>query len=232
MPTFLLLDEFRKVFEGSVYRPRSSTKGDQVASFLYEDLFNLSLSKRFTERVVGGSVVVNTGNTIRGKKGRRGDGTLGEIVPQVVATPEAGFSVKRGPVAQLEIGAEAKFLATKMIAQIDRVMNDLREQQRVFKKLSADVITIGIVGVNHASEFTSALGANSFDARVPPAKEAAEVVRRLRETVEPLYDELLILNYRATNRPPYAFEWVNDREAQEEYGSILTRIARQYDKRF
>jgi hypothetical protein len=177
-------------------------------------------------------IVVNTGNTIQGKKGRRGDGTLGEIVPRVVPSTEVGFSVARGPLAKLQIGSEAKTLATKMIAQIDRVMNDLDGQAKTFKKHSRDAITVGIIGVNHADAFTSALGDNFFDAKQPPSKESAEVIRRLNQFVEPHYDELIILPFKATNRAPFRFEWVNETKTRNDYASALIRIATEYEDRF
>ncbi len=48
----------------------------------------------------------------------------------------------------------------------------------------------------------------------------------------PVYDEFLVLRYKATNEPPYPFEWVDYRDTVQEYGSILTRISRNYEKRF
>ena len=62
-------------------------------------------------------------------------------------------------------------------------------------------------------------------------QEAAEAQRRLMTDAAPFYDEFLILRYRATNEPPYPFEWVDYQDAVQEYGSILTRISRNYDQR-
>jgi hypothetical protein len=42
----------------------------------------------------------------------------------------------------------------------------------------------------------------------------------------------LILRYRATNAAPYPFEWVNREATELDYGAALTRISREYDKRF
>jgi hypothetical protein len=119
-----------------------------------------------------------------------------------------------------------------MIAQIDRVMNDLDGQVKTFKKHSKDAITVGIIGVNHADAFTSALGDNFFEAKQPPSKESAEVIRRLNHTVEPLYDELIVLPFKATNRAPYRFEWVNESKTQNDYASALIRISSEYESRF
>ncbi|MGI8989782.1 MAG: hypothetical protein ACR2I2_09385 [Bryobacteraceae bacterium] len=65
-----------------------------------------------------------------------------------------------------------------------------------------------------------------------PIQEAAEAQRRLRANAAPVYDEFVTLRYKATNEPPYPFEWVDFKDAVQEYGSILTRISRNYEKRF
>ena len=65
-----------------------------------------------------------------------------------------------------------------------------------------------------------------------PYQEATEAQRRLLANAAPLYDEFLVLRYRATNEPPYPFEWVDYTDTVQEYGSILTRISRNYEKRF
>jgi hypothetical protein len=52
------------------------------------------------------------------------------------------------------------------------------------------------------------------------------------DQARPHFDEFLILPYRATNAPPFPFEWVAYEEANLDYGAILTRISREYDRRF
>lgn len=203
-----------------------------MSSYLFEDLYLLGRSPKYVSRVKAHEIVVNSGNTIQGKKGRRGDGTLGELVPREQPKAINGFNVLRGSVAQLQIGTEAKTLATKMIAQIDRVMNDLETQAKTFKKHTHEAVTVGVIGVNWATEFTSVLGENTFDAKVPPSREAEEVERRIRDRVEPQYDELVFLSYKASNRKPYRFEWVNPSKTQKDYGSALVRISTEYEKRF
>jgi hypothetical protein len=226
-----LLQQFENTFSRSVYKHRVSTTGDIIASCLYEDLLSLGNSPKFVGRTQDGLVAVNTSNQIKGKKGRRGDGTFGKIVPGEKPVLVPGFRVPRAPVATLEIGAEVKIMATKMIAQIDRVMNDLVGQSITFKRHNSRAITIGIVGVNFADEYTGYEGERSFDARTPPSREAAEIVRRL-ETIKTEFDELLILKYKATNRPPYSFSWVSPTDARLEYRSILVRVSDEYEVRF
>lgn len=226
-----LLEQFGTTFSGNIYKHRVSTTGDIIASCLYEDLLTLGNSPKFVERVRDGLVAVNTSNQIKGKKGRRGDGTFGKIIPGELPILLPDFRVPRAPIATLEIGAEVKIMATKMIAQIDRVMNDLVGQAITFKRHNSRAVTVGIVGVNFAHEYTGYEGERSFDARTPPSREAAEIVRRL-ETIKSEFDELLILKYKATNRAPYSFLWVSPVETRLEYRSILVRISDEYESRF
>lgn len=227
-----LLNAFRGTFEGKTYKHRVSTVGDLIASYLFEDLLEIRRSPKFVARATSHLVVVNAGNRIKGKTGRRGDGTLGELVPGAEERIVAGYDVRRGPVATLEIGTETKIVATKMTAQIDRVMNDLIGQAEVFRKLSDSAIKVAIVGVNFAAAYTGHEGTRTFEAKVPPEREAPEIVRRVNQFVRPHFDELLILRFRATNRPPYAFEWVDEDDARLEYGSILVRVSNEYERRF
>ena len=232
MDNFGLLRAFEKVFNGRQYKHRVSTTGDLIASCLYEDLLSLGDSKKFLERVKSQMCVVNTSNLIKGKKGRRGDGTFGRIVPGIQARSVEGYSVSRGPVANLEIGCEVKILATKMIAQIDRVTTDLRNQADVFRKLNPNCIAIGIVGVNHALEYVGREGKRSYVAKKPPAKESAEIIRRLDRDVRAKYDEFLVLPYSATNKSPFPFSWKRERETADEYASLLVRVCDSYERRF
>jgi len=229
---FGLLRAFEKVFHGRQYKHRVSTTGDLIASCLYEDLLSLGDSKKFLERVKSRMCVVNTSNLIKGKKGRRGDGTFGRIVPGIQASSVEGYSVCRGPVANLEIGCEVKILATKMIAQIDRVTTDLRNQADVFRKLNPNCIAIGIVGVNHALEYVGREGKRSYPAKKPPAKESAEIIRRLDRDVRSKYDEFVVLPYSATNKRPFPFSWTHERETTDEYASLLVRVSDLYERRF
>lgn len=227
-----LLAQFRNTFQGQPYLHRVSTTGDRIASYLCEDLVALNRSPKLAARVESGQVVLNTRNRVTGKVGRRGDGMFGERVPTANPWREEGYKVGRGPVADVEIGAETKILATKMIAQIDRVMTDLTNQADTFKQLNARAIRVALVGVNHADAYTGYEGTRTHPAKLAPSKEAAEVVRRIEQHVGPRYDELIVLRFKATNRDPFPFEWVNEAETRAAYASALVRISAAYEARF
>jgi len=95
---------------------------------------------------------------------------------------------------------------------------------------------VGIVGINSSPVTTSYEGDRAFatDGRryKHPLQEAAEAEARLVAQAKPSFDEFLILRYRATNAEPYPFEWVDLQATELDYGAILTRIAREYDRRF
>lgn len=139
--TYNLLDAFRGVFEGQAYLHRRSNLGDWVAMHFYEDA--LGRSKRYVDRVDTGISVLNTQNRRQGIRARRGDGSFGEIVPQVNPIKDKGFVVCRGPIATIEIGIEVKILLKAMIKQIDRVINDLRGQVAHFKSRGGSPLCVG-----------------------------------------------------------------------------------------
>ena len=209
-----------------------STTGDTIAGYLYEDLLALGQSLKLVRRIKNGDVAVNTGNQIKGKKGRRGDGTFGRVVPgqPLIGTP--GLLVARGLVAHLEIGTEVKIGATKLIAQVDRVINDLSNQARVFRSHNPTVIAVAIVGVNYADSYTGWEKDRQFPAKTAPAREASDFANRIERAVEKHYDELLILRFKATNSQPYDFAWLNRAETEQLYGSALVRISAEYERRF
>jgi hypothetical protein len=218
------------------YRHRDSSLGDSVAWCLPEDLYALGKSQKFNSRVDSKQHVLNVQNRLRGIHARRGDGTLGEIVPNVLVEDVDGFVVARGPTATVEIGTEVKILAKAMINQIDRVMNDLQNQRREFSRAGGSPISLGVIGINQADNYVSYEGNVEWrtDGRGKkhPCQEAAEAERRLRSNVLPAFDEFLILRFRAWNEPPYRFQWVNENETTMDYGAVLTRILRKYDVRF
>ncbi len=234
--TYRLLDAFRAIFEGKQYRHRASNQGDRVARYLYEDLYTLGTSKLLRDRIDARELVVNVQNIRRGIRARRGDGTLGALVPGVVAVVEPDFRVARGPVASVSIGVEVKILAKAMIKQIDRVKGDLRKQVPEFRQGDERAVCVAVVGINHARYAVGYEG----DRRYPtdgkghrhPIQEATEAEKRLRNDVAPEFDELVCLRYEATNDEPYPFTWVNYDETCQDYGAALIRLAGYYDQRY
>lgn len=178
----------------------------------------------------------NLGNTALDRPSRRGDGTFGELVPTAIAISEPHFLVARGEVANIQIGAETKILAKAMIKQIDRVIGDLIRQVEEFKTTGGYPICIGIVGVNYASAYKSYEGATEWPTdgkkHKHPIQEAEEAEERLRRRAASKFDEFQILRFRATNIPPFPFEWVDLETTSKEYGALLIRVSREYDKRF
>jgi hypothetical protein len=228
---------FRQLFYGHAYLHRKSNQGDLVAVHLYEDLVAIGRAPKLIAGVKNGERVVNIANRRRGIDARRGDGTFGEIIPGEKAVFEEGFSVGRGKIATVEIGTEVKILAKAMIKQIDRVINDLRNQVAQFQLGSGNPICVGIVGINHAQRYVSFEGDRSYpttgkSGAPHPMQEAAEAERRLRAHASAEFDEFLILRYRATNEKPFPFEWVDYEGSRLDYGAALTRISREYDSRF
>ncbi|WP_419164220.1 hypothetical protein [Candidatus Palauibacter sp.] len=231
-----LLKQFQAVFEGNLYRHRSSTHGDRVAQYLYEDLYDLNQSPKFRDRVDDESVVLGSANRTHGVKHRRGDGSLGPIVPGESAIRDPGFVVARGSLATIQIGVEVKILAKAMIKQIDRVIGDLKRQAEEFRRSNPQAIALGIVGVNHACSYRSVEGDRVYEtgkgkSGPHPIHEAPAAILRLDET-KPAFDEFLILRFGATNREPYSFDWVDSTEARRDYSSALVRIAGSYQHRF
>lgn len=233
---YLLLDRFRSLFEGKPYLHRNSTLGDTVAWCLPEDLYALNRSQKLKDKIDSKHSVLNLQNKLRGIKARRGDGTLGEIIPHAVAIDMPGFVVARGPIATVEIGTEVKILAKAMIKQIDRVMNDLENQRKEFLTAGGNPISVGIVGINQAPHYVGYEG----EARWPtdgkkhkhPIQEAEEAEKRLLQRVASNFDEFLILRFSATNIDPFPFQWANQPQTEMDYGAVLTRILRKYEARF
>lgn len=233
---YSLLTEFRKLFEGRPYLHRNSSQGDKAVRYLYEDLRKLNKSAILSQRIDAKSRVVNTANKRVGIKSRRGDGAFGELVPVAVAVTDAGFLVSRGPLSSIEIGAETKILAKAMIKQIDRVISDLKRQVEEFEK-NGDPICIAVVGVNHATGYTSFEGTRNFPTDGTshfrhPSQEASEAIKRLEALARPAFNEFLILRFVATNIDPFPFSWINEQETLLQYSALLTRVSRLYDQRF
>jgi hypothetical protein len=232
-----LLVEFRRLFEGTKYEHRRSNLGDFVAMHLYEDLVAIKKSDRYVLSVESMSRVLNVQNKRKGIEARRGDGTFGELIVGEKPVIDPGYKVARGPVATIEIGVEVKILAKAMIKQIDRVKNDLTSQVRNFKHRagSSKPICVGIVGINYADVMTSYEGDRAYrtdGGKYKHPNQEAEQARQRLAAVSDLYDEFLILRFKARNEEPYAFEWVNEKETRLEYGAALIRISNEYEKRF
>jgi hypothetical protein len=236
--TYQLLDKFQSLFANGPYLHRVSTNGDAVAVQFYEDLLTLGRSKTFVSRTGSGLSVLNAQNKRQGIAARPGDGSFGEIVPNVSTVSKKGFKILRGPIATIEIGIEVKILAKSMIKQIDRVISDLKGQVTHFKSKGRAPITIGIVGINHAPHYLSFEGTREFPTDGKkykhPAQEAADAERRLLQHAAPAFDEFLILHFSASNQasPAYDFVWVNPTRTEHDYGAVLARVSQSYESSF
>jgi hypothetical protein len=231
---YRLLDAFRDLFTGKPYHHRKSGQGDFVAIQFYEDLYNLNRSARYISRVNQALSVLNVQNRRVGVSARRGDGSFGEIVPNVPPIADAGYTVKRGPIATIEIGIEVKIVHKAMLKQIDRVITDMRNQVAQFKTHHGSPITVGIAGVNCAQYTVSYEGPGRLyrttgkGGYAHPYQEADEAERRLRALAGPAFHEFLVLRYKATNEAPFHFAWDDPTKVMHEYGAILTRVSSRF----
>lgn len=227
---FRLLDAFRGLFDGQAYYHRNSTLGDFVAMHLFEDLRGLNLSPKLSARIDAAAVVLNQANRQQGIRARRGDGTLGQIVPGATAISDPSFVVRRAPVAQLQVGVEVKILQKAMIKQMDRVVSDLAGQAATFRSRSPNAVCVAIVGINRAP-YAIAYEGEQRPTRTDgkkhkhPNTEAIEAENRLRAEAAPHYDEFVVLRHAATNDPPFPFAWHNLNATQLDYGAALQRVA-------
>ena len=235
---YRLPTEFRRLFEGKIYKHRNSSQGDFVAMHLYEDLITINRSPRLIETAISRKDrVLNVQNKRRGVAARRGDATFGELIPGETAITDAGYLVARGPIATVEIGVEIKVLAKAMIKQIDRVINDLRNQVVQFKCGGGHPICVAVIGINQAETTIGYEGERPFPTTgkqgfLHPFQEAPEAERRLLAEAAPEFDEFVVLRFKATNAPPYPFEWVNYKETRLDYAAALSRISARYQQRF
>lgn len=231
--SYLLLEYFQSIFQGKVYRHRASQHGDAIARRFYEDLYALSRSEEFKKRVDTCEHIINLANAVVGRLGRRGDGTFGEGVPFGKTFREPGFNVALGEVANLEIAIEVKILQKAMIKQIDRVQGDLEKQADVFKGKNHRAITVALVAVNHAEQTTSYEGEREFIARgsAAPSVEGPKAISRLGDLGRK-YDEMMYLRFKITNVYPFPFDWMDFGETNQQYGSLLLRVLRNYEARF
>jgi hypothetical protein len=232
---FKLLMAFESLFRGRIYNHRNSSLGNFVATHLYEDLYAGSHSEKFRQRVDSRSCVVNVAGSTRGVKARRGDGTFGTIVPGTKPVQLPGFMVWHGMVALTQVGTEVKILAKSQLKQIDRVITDLVSSGKSLKAKSHRAITVAVAAVNFSEKYTGVEGSREFPIDRTPSRaerEAHETARRLEEQVAPVFDEFLLFRFRATNRPPYPFGWLNVAAVNADYGAALVRIGQLYEHRF
>jgi hypothetical protein len=237
-PKYRLLTEFRRLFEGKLYKHRASNQGDYVAMHLYEDLVTINRSVNLIDAVANRKDrVLNAQNKRRGVTARRGDGTFGEIIPGETPIIDPGYLVSRGPIATVEIGVEVKVLAKAMIKQIDRVINDLRNQVAQFKRGGGRPICVAIVGINCADHTVGYEGDRPFPTTgkagfLHPYQEAVAAERRLRDHAAAEFDEFLILRFKATNEGTFPFEWADYKETRLDYAAAIARISATYQQRF
>lgn len=233
---YRLLIEFEALFKGKQFLHRRPNQGDWLAAQLYEDLVMLGRSTSLLKGVETHRLAINSGNKIVGMAARRGDGTFGELVPNVAAIVIPGFAVARGPVATLEIGAETKIFSTALGKQQRERVGDINDQAATFRKHNVDAITVAIIGMNHAEPYSAYEGerVTKTDGKKykHPAQEAPAFVTLLTQEVKPNFDEFILLPYRATNEDPFPFEWLNQARTHEEYGASLLRVSNLYEKRF
>ncbi|MBI3106809.1 MAG: hypothetical protein HYY95_14775 [Candidatus Rokubacteria bacterium] len=230
---FRLLEAFRKTFAGTLYKHRDSTLGNKIGRELFEDLLAHELSPRYLQHVDGGLGAANRGGKIHTPKEiRRNDSIFGKPPAGVDLRPAAtGYRVPEGPVAEPRIGCEVKIIAKSQQKQIDRVISDLENFGRRIKTLNKKCINVAVVGVNHESDYVGYEGDRSFRHTLR-AQEPAAVMTRLKAQLIGIYDELLILRFRATNQPPYPFSWLDVKQTELDYGAALTRVAEIYQQRF
>lgn len=233
-----LLSAFASLFEGKRYLHRVSNLGDQVSVELYEDLYALGRSAKLVAAVDARRSGVGPANkTVTLERMRRGDGTFGALVDPAAARKFDDYHVARGAIATIDVGAEMKVLNKAMIKQIDRVVNDLEKQVRNWQRVSPEVVSLAIVGINHAAQTTSYEGEREFptDGKTHkhPTQEAFAAEQHIRERVieRQIYNEVLILRYRATNVPPYPFEWVDRPHSEQAYRASLIRLSQLIERR-
>jgi hypothetical protein len=231
---FQLLSKVEDTFKGRRYIHRDSQIGNRIADYLFDDLYALRQSSRFRADVDAMEAALNPKGISPGLKARRGDGSFGPVVPGHAPRARPGHLVPVAPTAAVDIGAEVKILAKAMIKQIDRVISDLCGQAQHFRTKSPSSIAVGIVGLNMADHYVSFERDRSYPTggrgAPHPAQEAPEAERRLLERAEPCFEEFLVLPFKATNEPPYLFEWVTPEDTKDRYASVLVRLLRLYER--
>jgi hypothetical protein len=233
-----LLSAFEALFAGHAYLHRDSSLGDSIAVEVYEDLYELARSPKLVASVdatMRGLGPRNKAVTLQ--RMRRGDGTLGELVDPGHARRFTGYALARGTVATIDCGVEVKILNKAMIKQIDRVVGDLTKQVRNWKDVSANVVSIALVGINHADYTIGYEGARAYRTEGKdhkhPLQEAPAAERHIVERVvnAGTYDEVVVLRYKAKNEEPFTFEWVNYEATRQAYRAALIRLSNKIESR-
>jgi len=235
------LTAFQALFDGKRYLHRNSTHGDKLALEFYEDIYSMGLSLKFIQHVDSIRRGISTKNTRAGVPARRGDGTFGEFIPGQSLITVPGYSIKRGPVATLDIGVEVKIINKAMGKQVDERISSLQKQSDYFvsgrdRQARDNPIRIAIIGLNHAEYTIGYEGTREYrtdgKAFLHPSQEVESATKRIKEELAPHFDETIILRYKTTNEDPYPFQWVNRKATELDYGASLVRIAKEYEQRF
>lgn len=248
---YRLLDAFRRLFDGREFHHRSSTQGDALALEFYEDLLDRSLQRlgptsKLIHRATNAERIVNLKNQNYGRNVRRGDGTMGEPLHDSRRVAESGFLMQRGTTVITEIGVEVKILSTALGKQRKERITGLNDQVKHFnvKHAAHPPLCVAIVGVNRATSYTSYEGdrrtvadgitRNQPGNKVhrPPSADASSVVQEINAQVGPNYTELLVIEFIATNAPPYPFSWANQLNVINDYNALLTRVSSDYEATF
>ena len=232
-PSFRLLDRFEHTFLGTKYRHRDSSLGNKIGRELFEDLILHRSDSLLAQRAATNTVVVNSEGKIHRQHRliRRNDSVMGLPPAGVMNLRQLpGCSFQLGPVADPHIACEVKIVAKSQAKQIDRVLSDLRGFAEGMKRLNERCINIAIAGVNHESNYVGYEGKRAFrDAlRVDESANTESILGQLTD----VYDELLILPFKASNQKPYPFSWLRPEAARLDYGAVVTRMLAEYEHRF
>ena len=113
---------------------------------------------------------------------------------------------------------------------------DWRWRKVRFKRGGGNPICVAFVGINFAERYVSFEGKKKWPTDGKkykhPIQEAGQAEQRLKDKAQSAFDEFQILRSRATNAKPFPFEWVDLGKTEMEYSSVLTRVSREYDRRF
>lgn len=228
-----LLHAFKQLFSGQAYLHRDSSLGDRVAVEVYEDLYELARSAKLVASIDGTYRGLGPRNkAVTLKRMRRGDGTLGELVDSASARRFPGYAVPRGTIANIDFGVEVKILNKAMIKQIDRVVGDLNKQVKEWKEISPNMISMAIVAINNSEYTVGYEGDRSYRTdgkeHKHPIQEAAAAEQHIKERVvnSCIYDEVVLLRFKAKNEKPFAFDWVNENKTRQAYRAALIRLSR------